>query len=168
MHRYMLWETDCWEKVSTDFGSAAGIYTLRSLEHSNANAGREYCLVQRILGPDPDGVLYIGCSGEVRMRIGKLRKAVCAAAGEAGYLDPGVHPVGNYYMNEKIRKKFPIRSLCVTIERIPDGGGHYDAEERAFRCYEQRFGEAPPFNQISASGVIRSRNVADVACPKDS
>lgn len=72
------------------------MYRLRSLD----NAARVYYPVQRILGPDTEGVFYVGCSEEVRRRIVDLRKVVCTAEKESRYRNPGEHHVGHYYQGE--------------------------------------------------------------------
>ena len=80
----MLWEQDCWGRVSADFGSGRGVYCLRNLD----SAAMIYYPVQPFSGPDTEGILYVERPEAVWRRIGDLRQVVCAAEKDGGYRSP--------------------------------------------------------------------------------
>ena len=144
MTQYMISTEKFWDDISRDLGDRAGIYYLRSLNSD----GSSYRPVPRVLQTDTDGVLYIGCSKEVRGRVGTLKKALCAAAGAHGYIDPYAHPAGRHYSEvARLRELYPFESLCITITPVPRETDHYRAEYDALRDYRASFGEVPPFNE---------------------
>ena len=116
-----------------------GVYQLKCID------GQGYRSIPRMLMADPDGVLYIGSSKNIRSGIIRLRKALCAAAKVDGYTNAACHPCGQKY-SKNVREKFPFEMLCVTVHPVSQDR---DAEGLAIfelQTYVKAFGEVPPFN----------------------
>lgn len=97
--------------------------------------------VSRVLGVDPDGVLYIGKATAFTERVINLKKAI-----SPDYQGQG-HICGRRYKNplyETFGRRFPFERLCVSFEsnETPDA-----AERNALNDYARLFGELPPLNR---------------------
>jgi hypothetical protein len=106
----------------------AGTYRLRLWNEALTG----FSPIQRLLGIDREGTLYIGTSKDLPNRIGTLKKAVCAAYSEhEGYKDPTAHGVGRM-MSKLFTDTFVFERLCVELQTYPPVEGdefYYYAEE---------------------------------------
>ena len=131
-----------WEKTNELIGESPGIYKL----HCYKGNSKEYIPINRLLGTDSEGLLYIGCGKSLSLRVNFLMMALSAAAGKKGYTDISKHSCGYKYRNEKIQQVVPYENLYITvypnIEKDP-----YVYEREELEYYENKFGEAPPFNE---------------------
>jgi len=135
-----------------------GIYQL----HATDDKG-EFIPLSRLLGVDPNGILYIGTSAVVQDRAANLRKSICAAYKKIDpskyeaqpFSDFGCHQTGKKIARlPRLVDRFPLTSLCLTIERYSgnsdelenNGYGHFSLEEKLLQEYEQKYGEKPALN----------------------
>jgi excinuclease UvrABC nuclease subunit len=94
--------------------------------------------LQRVLGADVDGVLYIGKTSNLKNRLRMLWRAL-----NPDYLATG-HTFGvNYKQLEIIRHAFPLQTLAVDYEVTTHYG---ERETELIEQYRQQFGEVPPMN----------------------
>jgi len=96
--------------------------------------------IQRILGTDESGILYIG-KGEIlssRTRIGKLINSINDKEQK--------HEAGNRYNEALYVRKFPLESLSLKIELVKNPR---NVEKNKLTEYYQKFGELPPLNRNS-------------------
>ena len=112
---YLLSSKEVWQKLETDHGNKGGVYKLHCLEEGDES---RFMPINRILGVDQEGVLYIGKASVIRNRIGDLMKSLSPDHKSFN------HPAGmRYTSNQKLQKFFPFDRLCVTIlpSENPDG-----------------------------------------------
>jgi hypothetical protein len=151
MKAYLLSDARLYDQVVADHdGLFPGVYRL----HYRGAAG-EFDVIPRLLGSDPQGVLYIGTSISVPYRLGSLKKSVCAAYRRDGYIDPSAHQCGKKIIqSSKFIERFLFDGLCVSVQRLDrddeDIGqredGHTKLEWRLLSDYFAEFGEFPPLN----------------------
>jgi hypothetical protein len=151
MKNFMVADQDFWEQINFAHKKAAGIYKLRCL------SAEGYVGIDRLGGRDGEGILYIGAASVLSYRLASLRKAICAAFGIDGYIEPRTHPVGAHFQRYAfLRAKLPHNRLCVTLELVTeskdDPDAHFKAENAALSAYCNQFGELPPFN-LKLGGV---------------
>jgi hypothetical protein len=142
---YMISDPRLYELIRGELRIGAGIYFLRCLRSEDPKAG--YRSVQRFLGVDSSGILYIGSGNPACNRVATLRKALCTAAGQQGYAAPACHGVGKRYAHREAQHRYPFEYLCVTIREVAAGEERYEVEQRTLNDYEGKFGEVPPFNE---------------------
>jgi hypothetical protein len=141
-----------YELMSAEYGKEPfpGIYRL----HVVAECGA-FLPLPRALAKDPEGILYIGTSANVLVRIGSLRKSIFAAYKHLDYEDYGAHQTGaKMAQMPEFRKHFPLRGLCLTAERVSANPAEVEASISAHSAWEAkllaqhraRFGENPPLN----------------------
>ncbi|NVK52809.1 MAG: hypothetical protein HWD85_07720 [Flavobacteriaceae bacterium] len=120
---------DPWRKNQPKDFPKNGVYVVKS-----------NLIVERCLGPDPDGILYIG-QGNILSYNNRVGKLVNSFNGGLN-----VHEAGTRYLqNEKLRLKFPISSLILEIT-LPDN--HKEMEKDLLKKYLMEFGDIPPLNRI--------------------
>jgi len=147
MQTYSLADPRLYEKVVTDHGGLfPGVYRL----HFRRASG-EFDTIQRLLGSDPEGVLYIGLSVSVPYRLGSLKKSVSAAYQRDGFIDPSPHQCGRKIIQSaKFIERFPFDGLCVSVQPYEEVGqrdsGHTKLEWCLLSEYFAEFGEFPPLN----------------------
>jgi len=127
---------DFWYQVNEHFGTGGGIYMLSCMHSEKAE---EPMAVERLLGEDQDGVLYIGMALSFLDRVINLKKSLSpqhiSRAHECG---------ARYKGHSGICHRFPYERLLITF----DGAGDARAAEReALQTYMQKFGELPPLNR---------------------
>jgi len=143
---YMISAPQMYEDIrNSELGTRAGVYFLRCLR--GEKAANEYRSVQRFLGVDSSGILYIGSGDRACDRLGTLRKALCAAAGRQEYAAVSCHGVGKRYSSHRVQELYPFKYLCVTITEVVPGEDKYSVEQRILDKYQEQFGEVPPFNE---------------------
>lgn len=96
--------------------------------------------INRVLGTDKNGVLYIGQTTDqvFKTRLDSFKRVMnpaLAANNHSGAL--------NMKEIERLRQRFPITNLFVSI--IPSATPKQD-ETRMIEEYRQEFGEVPPLN----------------------
>lgn len=94
--------------------------------------------LNRVLGADEEGILYIGKSGNLRERLRMLRRVLNPS------LKATAHTFGQKYnSNEKLREAFPLESMYISY-RISTEPKTLEFE--LLDKYFLKFGEVPPFN----------------------
>lgn len=125
-----------WYKIEQTFGSGGGIYKLSCLDQDGLTIP-----VGRLLGEDPEGVLYIGMANSFLDRVINLKKSLSpkhsSSAHEAG---------SRHKSHEAIASRFAYDRLVLDLigsenPRI--------AEVIALQTYMQKFGELPPLNRAA-------------------
>jgi hypothetical protein len=95
--------------------------------------------INRFLGTDKDGVLYIGM-GKSYTRISDLKKSISPHYGGSS------HICGRRYKsNPNIALQFPYEVLFIEPIYADDPR---EEEEKLIEAYRDRFGEVPPLNAI--------------------
>lgn len=123
------------KKLERDYGDKGGVYKLHCLD--KGKDGR-FIPINRILGVDPEGVLYIGKANVFHNRIDELMKSVSSI--EKRFL----HPAGmRYFSNRRLQERFPSGRLCITVH---PSNNPTDLEIHEMRNYFQKYGEVPPLN----------------------
>ena len=132
---YLLSSEEVWQKLKRDHGDKGGVYKLHCLDEEN---DRRLIPINRVLGVDQEGVLYIGKASVIHNRIGDLMKSLSSEYKSFG------HPAGQLYaINKKLQESFPFDRLCVTV--LPSENPT-DTEIEELRKYFDEYGEVPPFN----------------------
>jgi hypothetical protein len=94
--------------------------------------------LNRVLGTDEEGVLYIGKSENLRERLRMLWRVLNPK------LEVTAHTFGTKYnSNQKLREAFPMKSLFVSY-RITSEPKTLESE--LLDKYFLKYGEVPPFN----------------------
>jgi hypothetical protein len=127
-----------WTDINATYGRSGGAYRL----HCLAPEGDTLLTIQRVLGPDCDGVLYIGKAKSYLSRVIGLKKGLSPTHKSEPHIG------GRRYWHdrhESLRKAFPYERLCVTFEPAADPRGK---ENELLNAYCTKFGEAPPLNNI--------------------
>lgn len=147
---YAIADKTMFDSIKADMGGhKPGIYRL----HITDSAGK-FRQIQRVLGVDNNGIIYIGTGQSVANRVGSLRKSVMACYGEI-YSDPGTHQVGKRLRATScLTGEFLLEQFWVSVEEYlikadADGNdpwGHYGLEAETLRVYREKFGEHPPLN----------------------
>ena len=155
--KYMLANDSMCDDIKRDHGDSFPLaYQLHALDEHGEFRG-----LSRLLGIDPEGILYIGKSKTVQPRIANLRKSVCAAYRKVGgkiyeklvYMDFGAHQTGKKIVTmPRFVEFFPFERLCLTVEPCwgrKEGKGVVDPadlEAQLQQAYMARYGENPPLN----------------------
>jgi len=123
------------KRLYADYDKYGGVYKLHCLMSNDNN---RFVPINRILGTDMEGVLYIGKTGPGLSRIGDLIKALSPE-----YKSLSHHAGIRYAKNRKLQENFPFERLCVTFipSEDPDRLEHEEIQN-----YFQQFGEVPPLN----------------------
>lgn len=110
-----------------------GVYWIYSLDDNDVPVP-----INRILGIDQSGVLYIGESENLKERLRMLWRVL-----NPEYLATA-HTFGvNYNAMPEIQARFPLHTIAIQYEVT----AHHDAyETQLIEEYRQQFGEVPPMN----------------------
>jgi hypothetical protein len=158
--KYFVISPDFWPSINAlhENERFPGIYRL----HATGSDG-SFLPISRLLGVDPNGVLYIGTSVVVQDRAASLKKSICAAYkkvdpqtyGDQTFIDVGSHQTGKKIVRlPKFVAKFPLSTLCLTVEKYKGNdndlettsSGHFSLEEKLLREYKNEYGEKPALN----------------------
>jgi hypothetical protein len=159
--KYLLATDGVWADIERPHGPKfPGIYRLHVLDDHG-----EFLPLPRLLGEDAHGIVYIGTSKFVPIRLGELRKSIAAAYWKVDartyahllYRDEMQHPTGKKIMRiPRFVERFPFGRLCLTMERYTgaeealdmdlENYGHTELEARLLRDYERQYGEKPALN----------------------
>ena len=132
---YLLSSEKVWQKLQSDHSDKGGVYKLHCIDEENDS---KFIPINRILGVDQEGVLYIGKADVIHNRIGDLWKSL-----SPNYKTLNHHAGIRYRSNQKLQGSFPFDRLCVTV--LPSENPN-DAELHEMRKYFAEFGEVPPLN----------------------
>lgn len=109
-----------------------GVYFIKT--HSKKKPIR----INRVLGIDEDGILYIGKSENLRERLRMLWRVINPKQKATA------HTFGKKYNeNKKLREAFPLKSLYISYGISTDPKV---LEFKLLNKYFLKFGEVPPFN----------------------
>lgn len=125
-----------WYKVNDAFGSGGGVYMLFCEDQSG-----QAIPVERLLGRDSDGILYIGMANSFIDRAIELKKSLSPKHMSRSH-ECGVR----YKSNMAISEKFPYDMLRLDLIAADEPR---IAEQEALSNYTKKFGELPPLNRIS-------------------
>lgn len=130
---YHLADDHFWYNIQRDHHYNGGVYKLFCMH------GVEKKPINRLLGTDKDGILYIGQTQCFLSRVIDLKKSITP-----GYESQN-HDAGNRYKaNPKIAEMFPYDELYVELlaTNYPE-----KCEKKEINAYINRFGELPPLNR---------------------
>jgi len=108
--------------------------------------------IDRLLGKDPTGTLYVGMAGHGSRKWSIMRSRIMGLATRRN------HQVANrWFFSEKLEKRFPWKSMMIQwtfTDRLLNYNGEEisgakGAESDLLHCYQNTFGEFPPFNEKS-------------------
>ena len=123
-----LAENNFWKQIP----ESGGVYFIYSLNNNIP------IKLDRVLGADEEGVLYIGKSENLRERLRMLWRVLNPK------LKATAHTFGTKYNNnKKLREAFPLNSLYVSF-RITTNPKTLESE--LLDKYFSNYGEVPPFN----------------------
>ena len=121
-------EKGFWKRIP----ESGGVYFINSYNDNNL------AKLNRVLGQDEDGILYIGKSENLRERLRMLWRVLNPK------LKATAHTFGTkYYNNKKLEEAFPLKSLYVSF-RITTKPKILESE--LLDKYFSKYGEVPPFN----------------------
>lgn len=121
-------EKDFWKQIP----ESGGVYFIYSYNNNIPSK------LDRVLGADEEGVLYIGKSENLRERLRMLWRVLNPN------LKATAHTFGTKYNNnKKLREAFPLKSLYVSF-RITTTPKILESE--LLDKYFSKYGEVPPFN----------------------
>ncbi|RKN83354.1 hypothetical protein [Ulvibacterium marinum] len=132
---YRIIDKDFWYKIKNDFPIGGGVYELYCM-----NKYGKTIPVNRMLGTDDEGLLYIGKAGSFLDRVIELKKSISPDYNSRG------HECGARYKASKgIQEIYPYENLFVYLtssenERI--------LEIEKLNGYLEKFGEFPPLNRM--------------------
>jgi hypothetical protein len=111
----------------------SGIYKVVSLDQNNNPVP-----IQRLLGPDANGVLFIGSSENLNDGLQMLWRAI-----QPNY-STTAHPMYKTYKNNpNVIAQFPIQTLAVDYQIVQN---HKTSKDNQLNQYRLTFGEVPPLN----------------------
>ena len=115
-----------------------GIYKLIAIDDKGAPR-----IINRFLGVDNDGILYIGKTENIRKRLTNMRRAFLPKYTSTKHI-----AVRRYQEITGIKDSHPITNLVVCIEVVSDKmKSAKGLESELFKNYEAVFGERPPLNK---------------------
>jgi hypothetical protein len=123
-----LEEKDFWNRIP----ESRGVYFIHSYNDKIPKK------LDRVLGQDEEGILYIGKSENIRERLRMLWRVLNPK------LTATAHTFGTKYnANKKLREAFPFNSMFISyrISNEPK-----ILEFKLLEKYFTKFGEVPPFN----------------------
>ena len=116
-----------WDEINNEHAQSGGIYILKTAKPVN-----------RLLGTDHRGILYIGKANSYVNRVIDLKKSI------APQYNSSAHICGRRYKsNPKIVEAFPYQSLEICLE--PTNNPEF-IEKVILMHYFREFGESPPLN----------------------
>jgi hypothetical protein len=117
-----------WKNVPKE----GGVYKIQCIQN------KKPIKINRVLGIDDQGILYIGKSVNLRERLRILKRSLNQKTKVTG------HTFGKkYFENKKLEKIFPLNSLYVSFITTSEPKTR---ETELLNKYFAKFGEVPPFN----------------------
>lgn len=106
--------------------------------HIYCYKGKKPITINRVLGIDKQGILYIGKSDNLRERLRMLWRVLNPN------LKATAHTFGTKYNgNNKLKKVFPLKTLSVSFKTTSEPK---NLETKLLNQYFDKFGEVPPMN----------------------
>lgn len=136
---YLISSKSMWEEINRDFSSKGGIYFLKCA--GEPAEAKNPIVVNRLLKPDLNGVLYIGKATSFLKRVADLKKSISPEYASSSH-ECGVR----YKSNTSIVEKFPFEKLYVELVFSENPR---ETELQSILNYEIEFGELPPLNRSS-------------------
>jgi hypothetical protein len=128
MKTISLVEVSSWINIP----ECGGVYLIHSFDNQIP------IRLNRVLGTDEEGVLYIGKSENLRERLRMLWRVLNPK------LKATAHTFGTKYNdNKKLREAFPLKSLYVSYRITTEPK---TLESELLDKYFSKYGEVPPFN----------------------
>lgn len=123
-----LAEEQFWKNIPKD----GGIYKILCIQN------KKPIKINRVLGIDNQGILYIGKSDNLKERLRMIWRVLNPN------LKANAHTFGTKYNgNYKLRKVFPLKTLFVSYKTTT---APKTLETKLINQYFAKFGEVPPFN----------------------
>jgi hypothetical protein len=135
-HYFRVASPSFWDLINRQFDMKGGVYVLVCKEP----AGVGHIPVQRFLGIDKQGVLYIGKADCFFDRVIALKKSISPEYKSSSH-ECGIR----YKANPKIQELFPFENLLIGLKEDEDPRA---LELKMLENYVSRFGEVPPLNAI--------------------
>ena len=123
-----------WDKINDRHKSDGGVYKVIAVDSGQRTP------INRLLGTDDQGVLYIGKATTFIDRVIDLKKSISPD------YNGTAHTCGRRYKaTPNIAKHFPFDKLHIELiqSTTPD-----DLEKKLLNDYMQTFGEVPPLNAV--------------------
>jgi hypothetical protein len=131
---FRLDDNDFWNQVNEVHQEKGGVYRLLSIQEGKPKE------INRFLGVDREGILYIGKAESFLDRVSNLKKSI--APGYRGT----AHGCGiNYKSNPAIEKLYPYESLYL---ELLESESPRKLEAALIKEYVQTYGEVPPLNAV--------------------
>jgi hypothetical protein len=127
-------DSNFWHRINERFQTKGGVYKIIAINNGKLKP------VNRFLGTDISGVLYIGEAISFLDRVINLKKSISPDYTGAA------HICGRRYKsNPNIAKQFPFEMLFVDL--IPSESPE-ELEKKLLKEYLDTFGEVPPLNAV--------------------
>lgn len=131
---FKLADDDFWTLVHSKYNISGGVYKIIAVKNN------QRVPINRFLGTDDEGILYIGKATSYIDRVIGLRKSIVP-----GYRGNS-HICGRRYKsNPRIASFFPYETLY--IELVPSESPEI-LERKLLVEYSDMFGEVPPLNAV--------------------
>ncbi len=138
MKHFKVLSPDLWNQIHDLFGNSGGVYKLHCLREPDDES---FVPTNRLLGVDPEGVLYIGKASTFATRVIDLKKSL-----HPDYESSNHHVGLRFERYDALKRAFKIEHLCMTLHESIEPA---EAEHKELDEYAQRFGELPPLNAMS-------------------
>lgn len=123
-----------WDKVHERHQAKGGLYKIIAISNDHRVP------INRFLGTDNEGILYIGKATSYIDRVIDLKKSI-----SPDYKGSG-HICGRRYKsNSKIAEQFPYNFLHIELIQTENPK---QEEDKYLKEYFNKFGEAPPLNAV--------------------
>ena len=132
--RFLL-DTNLWYEIKGVHGESGGAYIIQCLD----DFGDSVIPIDRLLGRDVSGILYVGAATYFTDRVITLKKSVSPDHEDSNH-EFGVR----YKKSTSIQRRFPAERLVVSLV---ESETPVAAEEKIIERYLQQYGELPPFNR---------------------
>lgn len=128
-----LADTNLWDKINQQFTNKGGIYKIIAIKDNVPVA------INRLLGADNNGILYIGKATSFLDRVIELKKST-----DPNYISSNHEFGSRYKKHSEIRSLFPFENISVSLELCDNPA---ETESAELKKYYETFGELPPLNR---------------------
>jgi len=131
---FQINDKDLWSLIHNKHNDKGGVYKIIAFQ------GGQRISINRFLGTDKDGILYIGKATSFIDRVIELKKSIAPDYNGKG------HICGRRYKsNPKIAESFPYEVLFI---ELTESNKPEELEKQLLNEYAKIFGEVPPLNAI--------------------
>ena len=131
---FAISDTMLWDKINNAFGNRGGVYKVIAIKNEAP------ITINRLLGADTNGVLYIGKAISYLDRVITLKKSL-----DPVYISSN-HDFGvRHKKHSLITEQFPYEILFVELLESENPN---DLERKELNEYYDKFGELPPMNRL--------------------